>query len=180
MRARGLCESHYKRLRKYGDPHAGRRALPRGLPREDYFWDKVNLDGPIPEHRPELGPCWVWTGATDEKGYGEFWTGDRTGTHRAHRWAYIRYVEPLADDEVPDHLCLNHGCVRYDGHLERVSGVENVMRGTSFAVTNQAKTHCVNDHELTEGNSYGYRGRRQCKTCARDAARERYWRLRGA
>lgn len=28
------------------------------------FWEKVNKDGPIPEHQPELGPCWEWTGAT--------------------------------------------------------------------------------------------------------------------
>lgn len=35
------------------------------------FWPKVDLNGPIPEHRPELGPCWVWTGHKLKKsGYG--------------------------------------------------------------------------------------------------------------
>ena len=23
------------------------------------FWAKVNKDGPVPEHRPDLGPCWI-------------------------------------------------------------------------------------------------------------------------
>jgi hypothetical protein len=28
------------------------------------FWSKVDRNGPVPEHRPELGPCWVWTAGT--------------------------------------------------------------------------------------------------------------------
>lgn len=33
------------------------------------FWAKVNKDGPIPIHRPDLGQCWVWTGES-RHGYG--------------------------------------------------------------------------------------------------------------
>ncbi|MBU6428993.1 MAG: hypothetical protein KGR26_08285, partial [Cyanobacteria bacterium REEB65] len=25
------------------------------------FWAQVDKDGPIPSHRPDLGPCWIWT-----------------------------------------------------------------------------------------------------------------------
>lgn len=28
---------------------------------EPKFWEKVNKHGPVPEHCPELGPCWIWT-----------------------------------------------------------------------------------------------------------------------
>lgn len=28
------------------------------------FWAKVNKEGSVPEHCPEIGPCWTWTGAT--------------------------------------------------------------------------------------------------------------------
>lgn len=42
--------------------------MPRNPPLEERFWAKVNKDGPIPEHRPELGPCWVWTGSLS-RGY---------------------------------------------------------------------------------------------------------------
>ena len=31
------------------------------------FYENVNKDGPVPAHRPDLGPCWVWTGPVDEK-----------------------------------------------------------------------------------------------------------------
>ena len=34
------------------------------------FWSKVNKHGPT--IRPELGPCWLWTGATMASGYGRF------------------------------------------------------------------------------------------------------------
>jgi hypothetical protein len=27
---------------------------------EERFWEKVDKNGPVPAHRPELGPCWVW------------------------------------------------------------------------------------------------------------------------
>lgn len=38
--------------------------MPPSRPIEDRLWDKVNKNGPIPSHRPELGNCWIWTGAT--------------------------------------------------------------------------------------------------------------------
>ena len=44
------------------------------------FWAKVNKDGPIPAHHPELGPCWIWTAATDPKGYGRFGIGMEKGS----------------------------------------------------------------------------------------------------
>src|SRR5690349_18540768 len=37
------------------------------------FWTKVDRYGPVSEHRPDLGPCWLWTAATTGgKGYGSF------------------------------------------------------------------------------------------------------------
>jgi hypothetical protein len=33
------------------------------------FWKKVDKNGPVPAHRPELGPCWLWTGALVGRGY---------------------------------------------------------------------------------------------------------------
>lgn len=34
------------------------------------FEAMLDKDGPIPAHRPELGPCHQWTGKKDRKGYG--------------------------------------------------------------------------------------------------------------
>lgn len=51
--------------------------------RKAVFWSRVNKDGPIPAHRPELGPCWVWTGGKFDNGYGRFNAEGRPySTHR--------------------------------------------------------------------------------------------------
>lgn len=41
----------------------------RGLSLVERFWEKVDKNGPIPEGREFLGPCWVWTGARSQSGY---------------------------------------------------------------------------------------------------------------
>lgn len=41
-------------------------------PAADRFWEKVDRNGPIPEHRADLGPCWLWTGARMPDGRGQF------------------------------------------------------------------------------------------------------------
>lgn len=78
--------------------------------REQLFWDKVDKNGPVPPHRPELGPCWLWTASTDKKGYGYF-----AGT-RAHRFALHldrpEYFNPLLSDLLVLHRCDNPSCVR--------------------------------------------------------------------
>jgi hypothetical protein len=43
------------------------------------FWFKVNKEGPVPAHRPELGPCWLWTGAHHKDGRGLFSYVDEKG-----------------------------------------------------------------------------------------------------
>lgn len=66
------------------------------------FWSKINRDGPIPEHRPELGPCWQWTAGLT-CGYGSFWAQGKT--RRANRVAY-----ELVYGLIPDELCVLHHC----------------------------------------------------------------------
>lgn len=55
------------------------------------FWAKVDKDGPLPEHCPEIGPCWLWTGCRKVHRnpaftYGRFTIDDRQ--YIAHRVAY--------------------------------------------------------------------------------------------
>ena len=42
----------------------GRKKEPLG----ERFWSKVDKNGPIPSHRPELGPCWIWIARRDRYG----------------------------------------------------------------------------------------------------------------
>lgn len=81
---------------------------------ERRFWAKVNKEGPVV--RPELGPCWVWTGYTNRRGmgYGSFHQG--VGMHQAHRWSWMFHVGPIPAGVRVCHRCDSPPCVRPD-HL---------------------------------------------------------------
>lgn len=97
---------------------------------EDRFWEKVNKDGPVPSHCPELGPCWVWIAGLNEHGYGSFIVnGSRRPGRKsalAHRVSY-----DMAHPDAPStgsnvlHKCDTPVCVRPD-HLFLGSLSENV------------------------------------------------------
>ena len=159
--ARDLCGKHYQRWAKFGDPTVTK--LDRDRTVEDRFWEKVDKDGPIPACRPELGPCWLWTASTME-GYGSFYIdGKSIGAHRvAYRW----FVGEVPDGREIDHLCRVRRCCN-PAHLEAVSHQVNVLRGMSPAALNATKTHCPQNHEYTEENTYLYDGERHCKRCMR-------------
>jgi hypothetical protein len=70
------------------------------------FYVKVNSDGPVPTHCPELGPCHIWTGNHTSHGYGLFY---RIGTHRVVMW--LETGEEPGDRQVL-HACDNPPGVR--------------------------------------------------------------------
>jgi hypothetical protein len=147
---------------------AGRKAT--WAEREARFWSNFDKDGPIPEHRPDLGPCWVWKLRKNNKGYGLVtWHG--IGTKSVARVAYEFANGPLPSDLEPDHLCRNRPCGN-PAHLEAVSHRVNVQR------TEQAqRTHCPRGHEYTAENTYrspSKPNKRVCRTCRRERSAE--WR----
>lgn len=87
-------------------------------PVAERFWEKVSKDGPIPPHKPELGPCWMWTAGINvpRGGYGMF--ALRKGViRRAHRIAWeLANGRPVPDGLWVLHHCDNPPCVRPD-HL---------------------------------------------------------------
>lgn len=127
VRGHGWCGTHYMRWRRYGDPLFTKRIIGDT---EARFWEKVDKNGPIPAHRPDLGPCWVWTAtlnAGTNQGYGHFGVGQKVVF--AHRFSY-ELANGQAAGGTPDldHLCRNHACVRPD-HLDPVTNRENCLRG---------------------------------------------------
>jgi hypothetical protein len=111
--ARGWCRPHYYRVRRTG------RAVP---PTDaERFWAKVDKKGPPSKERPDLGPCWLWTGARGQGGYGS------TGKGGAHRKAYRLTKGPIPPDFQIDHLCYVRNCVN-PAHLEAVTRLENIRR----------------------------------------------------
>jgi HNH endonuclease len=139
------------------------------------FWEKVDQQGPVPVHRPDLGPCWIWLGAPNEGGYGTFWHEDKK--RFAHRFSYELFIAPIPDELVIDHLCRNRICVNPD-HLEPVTDRVNVLRGIGPAARNVVAVECHLGHPYDEINTYWYPdGSRGCRECRRQhvkAWREKY------
>ena len=92
----------------------------------DRFWSKVDKNGPVPGVHPELGPCWLWTGALSLSGYGQW--HPFAGIHvPAHRFALIlKLGRDLERDEVSRHLCHVRRCVNPD-HLTDGSQSDNML-----------------------------------------------------
>lgn len=82
------------------------------------FWAKVNKDGPVPLHSPELGPCWLWTGGRRKKnGYGRIKLAGPRRDIAVHRYAFFLYHGHWPN--LACHRCDNKICCRdthiYDG-----------------------------------------------------------------
>ena len=89
----------------------------------DRFWEKVNKLGPIPSHRPRLGPCWLFTGAKLDAGYGVIWYNEKNvpATHVA---IYLQTGEWIKGQAL--HKCDNPSCVRFS-HLYEGTQKENIL-----------------------------------------------------
>jgi HNH endonuclease len=120
---RGLCEPHYARQRRHGGLH-DKRAERRDL--LERFTEKVDTNGPLSPHRPDLGPCHIWSGPPNSSGYGSFNIGSRrvVGAHVA---AVLLSGDDVPTGYEPDHLCRVRLCVRRE-HLEVVTAAENKRR----------------------------------------------------
>ena len=115
------------------------------------FWSKVRI----------TPGCWLWTGALNRCGYGNFRILGRTRS--AHRVAYELERGPVPEGLDIDHLCRNRACVN-PAHMEPVTTQVNVLRGESFAAKHAARTHCRCGHELGAD--------RRCRPCTLKRQRE--------
>ena len=84
------------------------------------------------EDRGYKTPCWIWQLATDEDGYGK--TTLNGVPQMAHRVYYERYVGPIPNGLLLDHLCRVRCCVNPE-HLEPVDTLENTRRGLNCKIT---------------------------------------------
>lgn len=157
--ARSWCRMHHARWRRHGDPLIAKACR---RPAAERFWSRVNKNGPIPEHCPELGRCWVWTKGLNGTGYGDFSAGSKRIS--AHKWSYEAAKGPVPTGLELDHLCRNRLCVNPE-HMEPVTHAENMRRAAA------ARTHCPQRHEYTAANTGYSCGDRYCRTCHRDRSR---------
>ncbi|KKN82103.1 hypothetical protein LCGC14_0313700 [marine sediment metagenome] len=120
-------------------------------PAEERFWPKVGF----------TEACWLWLGAVDRDGYGQFGLTTAPVTMiTAHRYAYITWYGTIPDGLQIDHLCQIKNCVN-PTHMELVTSGENTRRRARL------KTHCKHGHRYTAENVYvnPTTGRRQCRVC---------------
>lgn len=114
--------------------------------------------------------CWIWTGFTNEKGYGRMWVAGKL--QRVHRLSWLEHGHQIGQGERLDHLCRNRACWN-PAHLEPVTNRENILRGEGPTAANARKTHCAHGHALVEGNIRQRGGdrahHRECLTCRRAA-----------
>lgn len=122
---------------------------------------------------PDPDGCWIWTGYTNDSGYGIFTFGGRAQRTRvrAHVWHYEHVIGPLQPKIELHHrlICLNKRCVRID-HLEPLTEFEHKsLHG--FMQTRPIV--CVNGHSYVGDNigtcvrSNG-KVQRYCKQCKAD------------
>lgn len=130
------------------------------------FWMKVDKEGPVPERRPDLGPCWEWRGAFNLQTYGNFWLRGRQ--LKPHRFSYEQAMGEIPVGLTIDHLCRNQRCVN-PLHLEAVTNKENILRGDGITAMEARKNKCLRGHPYTKENTYRRPGSddRQCRTCMR-------------
>lgn len=128
----------------------------KGVRDPEIRFSRATRPGEVPEHAPHLGPCLLYVGADNGKGYGQFRYGARNGY--AHRYAWERVNGPIPAGLTIDHLCRVRSCVNVE-HLELVDGVENTRRAAAV------KTHCPSGHEYPTAFQAGGMGKSRCPEC---------------
>ena len=151
---KGWCRRHYYADRKIKGPVVWGSVLDRAMQKVD-----------------ASGPCWLWTGAGTQNGYGNIRVKGKT--HLAHRVVWEELVGPIPDGRVIDHLCKVRSCVNPD-HMEIVTQRENVLRGKAGLRGVRRATHCLRGHPFTPDNTLVSPSgeSRQCRTCKRLRARK--------
>lgn len=122
------------------------------------FWAKVDKNGPIPAHRPELGPCWVWTGYKQGPKhlgqYGKIWRSTRTDTFMlAHVASWILHNGPKLESLCVLHLCDTPSCVN-PAHLVLGTKLDNsrdcIAKGRALVLKGEKVGTCKLTQEQVE------------------------------
>jgi hypothetical protein len=96
-KSRQFCVTHYEYRRRRGE-FAG---VPAGVPVEQRYEAYI-------DRSPGRDACHLWTGSVNEDGYALLKIDGKT--RQVHRWAYQRFVGPLAPGEVVRHTCDTPAC----------------------------------------------------------------------
>jgi hypothetical protein len=119
------------------------------------FLEKVDKNGPVPSHRPELGPCHLWTGCLSG-GYGHFRVNDKI--EKAGRVALW-----LSTGNWPEgcalHHCDNRPCVNpahlYDGTKKNNADDRAARKPESYLTGERWRARLIERPDLHRGENNG-------------------------
>lgn len=128
--------------------------------------------------------CQEWDGYRSAAGYGRVQVDHKEWL--AHRLVWTQANGPIPEGLVVRHRCDNPPCVNLE-HLELGTQKENGQdmvernRTGNIGKHHSEKTHCPQNHEYTEENTYRPPGKneRHCRTCVRERARAWYRKKKG-
>src|SRR6266446_2571111 len=133
---------------------------------KERFWKKVDiLDGFATDE-----DCWLWTAATDTKGYGIIhFKRKQYLAHRISYWIYKQYCQSnlLRTPEICVlHRCDSPACINPSHLFLGTVADNNKDMYNKKRSHNQNITHCPSGHEYTEKNTYiNSYGGRICRKC---------------
>ena len=118
--------------------------------------------------------CWLWTGAQNEHGYGNFYPREGEAFKwnlSTHRLAYELAIGVIPLGQHVHHKCQHKLCCNPE-HLQSLTPEEH---GKEEGRLKYRLTHCHRGHEFTPDNTYtSKRGKRRCRTCVEERRRQNY------
>lgn len=126
-KARGLCKTHYYRLRAYGSPST-----------------KVRAKRVWPTDAVRAGECLVWPYNIDSSGYGTVYVDGKKKL--AHRHAWEQACGAIPHGMLVDHKCHNRRCIEIS-HLRLATRSQNNAnrRGATVESQTGARNVYIND-----------------------------------
>lgn len=124
------------------------------------FWSRVDKS-------KDPDACWVWTGALNGNGYGQFYVARKQQI--AHRWllGQLRGEGLVWPEERGCHRCDNPPCCN-PAHLYIGDAKANQADAMERSGYDWTRTHCPAGHEYTPENTYTHpdpRKGRSCRQC---------------
>lgn len=90
--------------------------------------------------------CWIWQGGrTNKNGHARFAVNGNKVL--VHRYTFEKFVRPIPDGLVLDHLCRTPPCVN-PSHLVPRTNAVNILIGEGPPAQNSRRSVCVKGHEF--------------------------------
>lgn len=202
VRSGGLCGTHDRRMKLYGDPNVVLHPRRQGCAVAECdgehdangYCNKHNTrlkrHGNLVGKRPRgaddkrfwlqvdrwSGDCWTWQAAQSDTGYGIFWKAAEKRLVGAHRYSYELHHGPIGDGLFVCHRCDNPSCVRPD-HLFLGTALDNSrdMYEKGRGPKRTKRTHCPKGHPYSEENTIVRKdGYPSCRVCRKAWAEASY------